>query len=97
MMLSRSIEEGVVSIGDSGQGVDLEVFIWPDLRNLLDGTPVGEGGLGIVEPLVAQLFNMVVIDVGDSLGDFASGQSSSESQDILSDFLVQNLGGIVGH
>ena len=61
-----------MSVGDSGQGVDLEVLVGTNLRDGLDWAPVGEGWLSIIEPLVAQVLDVVVVDRGNSLGDLAS-------------------------
>lgn len=86
-----SVEEGVVSVGNSGHGVDLEVLVGTDHGNCLDWSPVGEGWLGIVEPLVAELFDVVVINAGNSLGNLASWDSSAESEHVLTNFGVDGF------
>ena len=41
-------------VGHRRQRVDLEVFVRSEGCGVLDGSPVGEGRLRVVEPLVAQ-------------------------------------------
>ena len=85
-----------MGVGDGGHGVDLEVLVRSDLRHLLDGSPVGEGGLSIVKPLVAQVLHVVVVQVGHSLGYFGTGQSSPELQDLVADFGGDVAGALTG-
>ena len=54
-----SREEGLMHVAHSGHRVDLEVLVGANRRCLLDGAPVGERGLSIVEPLIAQLFDVL--------------------------------------
>ena len=77
-----------MSVGDSGHGVDLEVLVRADLGHGFDGSPVGEAGLGIVEPLVAKMLHVVSVQVSNSLGNFGSGNTSVKGQDLLTNFLV---------
>jgi len=86
-----SVEEGVMSVGNSRHGVDLEVLVGTDHGNLLDWSPVSEGWLSIVEPLVAELFDVVVINAGNSLGDLVSWDSSVEIEHVLTNFLVDGF------
>ena len=44
-------------VGNRGQSVDLEILVRSEGSGLLDRSPVGEGGLRIVEPLVAHVFD----------------------------------------
>jgi hypothetical protein len=48
--------------------MDLEVFVGTDLRDGLNGAPVREGGLGIIEIFICDVLQVVVVDVGDTLG-----------------------------
>jgi hypothetical protein len=75
----------VVSVWDSCHGVDLEVFVWADLGNWLNGSPVGEGGLSIVEPLVAEVLEVVVVDVSNALGNLAARKAAAKIEDLLTD------------
>jgi len=77
-----------MGVGHSGHGVDLEVLVGSTRGYSLDGTPVGEGGLGIVEPFVSQSLHVVGIEVGNSLGDLRSGDSASGLDHLLSDLGV---------
>lgn len=61
-----------MSVGHSRHGVDLEVFVGADTCGSLDGSPVGPAGLGIVEPLVAQVLHVVGIKVRDAGSDLRS-------------------------
>ena len=85
-----------MSVGNGGHGVDLEVFVRSDLRNHFDWSPVSEGWLGIVEPLIAKLLNVVVVNVGNSLGNLASWQSSAELEHVLTNIGVNRLWGLGG-
>jgi hypothetical protein len=58
------------------------------MRNIFDWTPVGERWLGIIEPLVADVFDVVVVDVSYSGGDFVSWESSSKLHHLLTDFSI---------
>lgn len=66
----------MVSVCDGRHSVDLEVLIRSDTRNGLDRAPVREAGLGVVEPLVAQVFHVIGIDVADALGDLRAGNAT---------------------
>lgn len=85
-----------MSVRDSRHRVDLEVLVGADGGDLLDRTPVGEGRLSIVEPLVAQLLDVVGVDGGDSLSDLSSRDSAAELQEVQTDLLVEASGGLVG-
>ena len=76
--LADSIEEGMMSIGDSSHGVYLEVLVRTDMGNCFNWTPVSEGWLSIIEPLVTQLLKVISIDMGNSLGNLSSSESSVE-------------------
>ena len=56
-------------IANRAHGIDLEVLIASHLRNSFDWSPVSEGRLCIVEPLITSVLDLVTIDVGYTLGD----------------------------
>lgn len=85
-----------MSVSHSRHRVDLEVLVRTDGGDLLDGTPVGERGLSIIEPLVAQCLDVVRIDGGDSLSDLGSRDSAAELEEVHADLLVEAGGGLVG-
>lgn len=91
-----SVEEGVMGVGHSGHSVDLEILVRSDNGNSLNWSPVGEGWLGIVEPLVADVLDVVVVDVGNSLGNLRSWESSAKLEHVLTNFLVHGLWGFSG-
>jgi len=93
---SVSVEEGVMSVGNGRGGVHLEVFVGSDLRNLLDWSPVSERWLSIIEPFVAKLLDVIVINVGNSLGDLTSWESSAELDHLFTDFGVDGLWALGG-
>lgn len=76
-----------MGVGNSGKGVDLEVFVRSVLGHSLDGSPVGEAGLSIVEPGVAHVLHVVGIKSSNALGSLRSWDTSS-----LLEHLLANLG-----
>lgn len=87
-----SVEERVVSIGNGAHGVHLEVLVTSNLCRLLNRSPVGERGLGIIEPVVAEVLDVVVVEMGNALGDLAAWHSAVELEDLVTDG-VGNLAG----
>ena len=85
-----------MSIGDSGHGVQLEVLVGADLGHALDWAPVGEGWLRVVEPVGAQLLDVVVVDMGDSLGDLTSWPSSAQGEHVSADVTVEGCWALGG-
>jgi hypothetical protein len=83
-------------VGDGGHGVDLEILVGSDNGNSLDWSPVGERWLSIIEPLVADVLDMVVINVGNSLGNLRSWESSAKLEHVLTNVLVHGLWGLGG-
>lgn len=71
-MCRRSVEERVVGVGDCRHSVDLEVFVGAVDSDGLNGSPIGPARLSIVEPLVAKVFHVVGIEVGNASSDFRS-------------------------
>ena len=84
-------------VTDSGHGVQLEVLVRTDGRGLLDGAPVCEGWLRIVEVLVAELADEGCIGVRDTLGDLRAGHAATSLADLLSDLVVLLSGGLLLH
>jgi hypothetical protein len=87
----------MMSIGDSSHGVYLEVLVRTDMGNCFNWTPVSEGWLSIIEPLVTQLLKVISIDMGNSLGNLSSSESSVEKQHVLTDLTVDTSKGLVAH
>ena len=85
-----------MGVGNGGHGVDLEILVGSDDGNSLDWSPVGERWLSIVEPLVADVLDVVVINVGNSLGDLGSWESSAKLEHVLTDVVVHGLWGLGG-
>ena len=83
-------------VGDGGHGVDLEILVGSDNGNSLNWSPVGEGWLSIVEPLVADVLDVVVINVGNSLGNLGSWESSAKLEHVLTNVVVHGLWGLGG-
>ena len=68
--------------------VHLEVLVRSHLRHHLDWSPVGERWLSIVEPLVAELLDVVVVNVSNSLGNLASWESSAQEEHLGANIMV---------
>lgn len=81
----------MVGVGYCGHGIDLEVFVRSDRGNLLDWSPVSERWLGIVEPLVAHLLNKIVINMSHSSSNLSPWDSSTLSQEVAANLLVDGL------
>ena len=73
----RSCEEGVMGVAYSGHGVNLVVLVRTHSRDFLNGSPVGEGGLSVVEPFVAELSHEVGVMVRDALGNLRAGDATA--------------------
>jgi len=84
---TSSCVEWVVSVGDSGHGVDLEVFVWTYLGNWFNGSPRSEGGLSIIEPLVAEVLEVIVINVSNTLSNLAARNAATNRENLLTNFL----------
>jgi len=75
-------------VSDSGHSVDLEVLVRTDRSGGLNGSPVGESGLSIVEPGVAEVLDVVVVHVGHAGGELRSVQSAAEREELGTNLLV---------
>jgi hypothetical protein len=76
-----------VSIGNSCHSVDLEVLVRTDVRNTFNRSPVSERGLGIIEPIIAEMFEVMVVKMSNSLCNFTARNSTVKRQDLVSDLL----------
>ena len=76
-MLAQSNEERVVCVCDCVHGVDFEIFVRSVGRDHFDWTPVGESGLGVVEPVVGSVLDVSLIQVSNTLCDLGSWHSSA--------------------
>ena len=65
-----------MGIRNGRKSVDLEVFVRADLGDCLDRAPICERGLSIVEILICNMLQMIVIDVGDTLGNLGAGNTA---------------------
>jgi hypothetical protein len=84
----------VVGISHSSHCVDLKVFVRSNAGDGLDGSPVGPSGLSIVEPLLAQVLHMVSVEVGNTMGDLRSMDTTAKRKQLGTDFLVDSLVGL---
>jgi hypothetical protein len=84
----------VVGVGDSRHCVDLEVLVGTVAGHSLDGAPVGEAGLGVVEPLVGQVLHVVRVEVGHAVGDLGAVHAAAQGEQLGADLLVDGLVGL---
>jgi hypothetical protein len=84
-------------VSHSDHGVNLEVLVRTNGRGFLDGSPVGEAGLGVVEPFVAQLSDEVGVDVRHALGDLRAGDATVRLDELSSDLNVGLVGALLSH
>lgn len=75
-------------VRDRRHSVDLEVFVRTDRRDGFNRAPVGERRLSIVEPLVADVLDQVVIDIGNSSCDLSARHSPALQKEVLANVLV---------
>jgi len=86
-----------MGVSHSGHGVDLEVLVGANGGSLLNRSPVSERGLGIVEPLVAEMLDVVAVDVRDTGGGLGAVDAATEVEHLGADFLVQVGGALELH
>lgn len=79
-----------MEVGNCAEGMVLVELVRSSGGNLLDGSPSSDGGLSIIEPLIAKVLHVVSIHMSDSLGNLGSGSSSALEEDLRSD-LVHSL------
>lgn len=76
-----------MSVRNSCHRVNLEILIRTDVRNTFNRSPVCERGLSIIEPVIAEVLEMMVVKMGNSLCDFTSRDSTIKRQDLVSNLL----------
>jgi len=94
--IRSSVEKRVMGVGNGGHGVDLEILVRSNNGHSFDWSPVSERWLSIVEPLVAHILDVVVVNVGNSLGNLGSWESSAELEHVLTNVSVDGLWGLGG-
>ena len=94
--IRSSVEKRVMGVGNGGHGVDLEILVRSNNGHSFDWSPVSERWLSIVEPLVAHILDVVVVNVGNSLGNLRSWESSAELEHVLTNVVVHGLWGLSG-
>jgi len=67
--------------------VNLKVLITTNVRHALDGPPVSEGRLSVIEPFVTGMPKVVVINVCDSFSNLRSFYSSIKVEHLRTDLL----------
>ena len=77
----------MVSVGDCRHSVNLKVLVRPNTGNCLDRAPVSEAGLGVVEPLIAQVFHVIGVDVANALGDLRTRNSTVKVEHLWANLL----------
>lgn len=58
---------------------------------MLNSSPVGEGRLRIVEPLVGQVHHVVCVHVGYSLGNLRASHTTANPENLISNLLVNAI------
>jgi hypothetical protein len=86
-----------MSIGHGSEGVQLEVLVGADLGDGFNRTPVGKRGLGIIEPLIGQVLEVVGVNVGDTLGNLGAGHSTVKVEHLGSNLLEDIGAGLDAH
>jgi hypothetical protein len=76
-----------MSVRNGGKGMDLEVFVGTDLWDWLNWAPVSEGRLSIIEIFICYVLKMIVVDVGDTLGNLWAGDTTVQIEHLGSDLL----------
>ena len=86
-----------MGVGHSDHGVQLEVLVRTHGGGVLDRSPVGEAGLGVVEPVVAQLPDVVGVDMRDALGHLRAGDATVGLDELSADLDVGLVGCLLFH
>jgi len=84
----------MVRVEHSGHGIDFEVLVRTDGCSILDSSPVSEGRLGIIEPLVADVLDMVRVHLGKAGCDFTASNISIKDKHVLSNSFIATLGAV---
>jgi hypothetical protein len=75
-------------VGNSAHGVNLVVFVRSGRGGGLNGSSVSEGRLGIIVPLVAHVFHVIGVEVGNTLGNFRARDATTLLDHLESDLTV---------
>lgn len=84
-------------VGDCGHGVNLEVLVRADGRDEFDGSPVGERGFRIVEPVVGQMAHVSAVHMRYALCNFTTGYATVQIAELLTDLVNKLLGTLFVH
>ena len=77
----------MVHVRDSRHRVDLEVLVGAERRGFLNGSPVRERWLRVVEPLVAEVLHVISIQMAYTLCDLRPWHSAVEIKHLWSNLL----------
>ena len=86
-----------MTVHNSVHCVHLEILVGANRRGLLNWSPVCEGRLSIIEPLIAEMFHVIGIDMANSIGYLRSCHSSIEVKHLRSDLLHDIRGRLNRH
>ena len=75
-------------VGDSGHAIQLVVLVRSHGGGVLDGSPVGERRLSIVEPLVGESLDEFGISVANTLCDLRAGDATASLEHLSADLRV---------
>jgi len=84
----------MVRVEHSGHGIDFEVLVRTNGCGILNSSPVSEGRLGIIEPLVADVLDMVRVHLGKAGCDFTASNISIKDKHVLSNSFVAALSAV---
>ncbi len=65
--------------------MDLVIFVRTARRDSFNRSPIGDGRLSVIEPLVAHVFDLVVVKVSYAFGDLAPRDSASSREHLVAD------------
>jgi hypothetical protein len=86
-----------MEVGNSGHCIDLEVLVGSETGSLLDWSPVGERGLRIIEPLIAEVLDVSGVNVRNTLSNLRASHAATRLDHLLANFLVGLHRGFLGH
>jgi len=84
----------MVRVEHSGHGIDFEVLVGTNGCGIFNSSPVGEGRLSIIEPLVADVLDMVRVHLGKTGCDFTASNISIKDKHVLPNSFVAALGAV---
>jgi len=77
-----------MGVDDSGHRVDLEVLVGHHGGYVLDWSPTCEGWLSIVEPFIADMLDVIVVNVSNSCSNLTVWNSSSDQKHLSTDSAI---------